>query len=109
MATISLGSLPLAPSLPVHLLPCTVQHDGPAKVSSYFVISPEHTTAAEVTPVPRKEEKKGLEKEDSGFFDSGDAETDAALKNPETILETTFRGRQLKGRTLILPEGYRGW
>lgn len=54
MATIDIASLSKAPSVPVHFLPCTIEHDGPAKVSTYFVIRPEHDLPADRTPVPRK-------------------------------------------------------
>ncbi|XP_058016195.1 ribonuclease H2 subunit C isoform X2 [Ahaetulla prasina] len=35
-ARLALASLPGAPRDPVHLLPCSIQHDGPAAVARYF-------------------------------------------------------------------------
>lgn len=58
MATIALASLAPAPEEPVHLLPCTIAHDGPAKVSTYFVITPEHSLPAEKTDPPRSAKKE---------------------------------------------------
>ncbi|XP_063046827.1 ribonuclease H2 subunit C [Engraulis encrasicolus] len=36
VTTVQLGSVSQAEKLPVHLLPCEIEHDGPAEVSSYF-------------------------------------------------------------------------
>ncbi|XP_015681954.1 ribonuclease H2 subunit C-like [Protobothrops mucrosquamatus] len=35
-ARLALASLPGAPREPLHLLPCSIQHDGPAAVARYF-------------------------------------------------------------------------
>ncbi|KAI9024014.1 ribonuclease H2, subunit C [Hyaloraphidium curvatum] len=198
MASIATRSIASAPALPVHLLPCTVEHDGAAKVSTYFVVAPEHGIPADRTDVPRSRKTTrsseaaagaaetrgdadtqdtvdgagepepaaeggktdnapekdaalpkgaagGEETQDSGYISvgggspkmdraeaaaSGDAGQVArpngasAARNeamatavadlnpssfdPSTILETSFRGRKLKARTLVLPEGYIG-
>ncbi|XP_034280329.1 ribonuclease H2 subunit C [Pantherophis guttatus] len=36
VARLALASLPGAPRDPLHLLPCSIQHDGPAAVARYF-------------------------------------------------------------------------
>ena len=36
VTTVQLGSVHRAERAPVHLLPCEVEHDGPAEVSQYF-------------------------------------------------------------------------
>lgn len=63
-----------APSMQLHLLPCRIEHDGPAKVSTYFLV----------------EESENRE------------------NATETALEVGFRGRQLKGREISLPDNYIG-
>ncbi|XP_076148360.1 ribonuclease H2 subunit C [Alosa pseudoharengus] len=36
VTTVQLGSVSRADKLPIHLLPCEIEHDGPAEVSQYF-------------------------------------------------------------------------
>ncbi|WOL16496.1 ribonuclease H2 subunit C [Canna indica] len=58
----------------VHLLPCSIKHDGPCPVSHYFK--------------PKK--------------------TDVVVDDL-FVEEAFFRGRNLQGLTIPLPEGYRGY
>ncbi|KAJ2822587.1 hypothetical protein IWW50_004149, partial [Coemansia erecta] len=53
----------------LHLLPCSIDHDGPVKSSTYFIPQPQ---------------------------------------TKDSTFETAFRGRQLHGRSIELPEGYSG-
>lgn len=36
VTTVQLGSVSQAVELPIHFLPCEIEHDGPAEVSQYF-------------------------------------------------------------------------
>jgi len=85
--SISIDSKTLAssklPSTTLHALPCTISHDGPARVSTFFIVRNE--AKLEVGEVPGWVEKK------DGH-------------GPEA----NFRGRVLKGTKCVIPDGYQG-
>lgn len=62
----------------MHLLPCTINYDGEAKVSTFFVVAEEHKTPPEATPVPRLVEKTINETPEEAVAASGPAGAEAA-------------------------------
>ncbi|KAM7000026.1 ribonuclease H2 subunit C isoform 1-T1 [Tautogolabrus adspersus] len=82
------SSVGQAPRVPVHLLPCEIEHEGPAQVSQYLTAT-------------TKNSKQGILKIDKGnqsfvhFY-------------PTTEKTVSFRGRGLKGQELSCPQGYTG-
>ncbi|TPX44389.1 hypothetical protein SeMB42_g04338 [Synchytrium endobioticum] len=70
--------LPTTP--PLHLLPCRIDHNGEAQVDKYFIITPD-TYLSSHSDGPKVD---------------------------ETVYESAFRGRKLRGRRLYMPEQYEG-
>ncbi|KAI9138636.1 ribonuclease H2 non-catalytic subunit-domain-containing protein [Paraphysoderma sedebokerense] len=79
----SLQSAKVLNSSNFHLLPCNIDHDGPAKVSSYFVVN------------EAKNETDLL---------NGESTT----QHTDKQYEASFRGRHLRGRNVPIPPGYQG-
>lgn len=95
VTVVQLGSE--APQSHIHLLPCDIEHDGPAQVAQFF------------TPTV-KERKHGLSsmrillhsEECSTFLDKARA---CVLSVEKAV---SFRGRGLKGQEVSPPQGYTG-
>lgn len=79
------SSTPLPPSEQPHLLPFNIAHTGPAPVSTYFL--PRPADGRPPSPSPSSSHTEG-----------GSAPLQLAA----------FRGRQVVGQPLVLPEGYAG-
>lgn len=67
-----------APRAKLHSLPCQIDHNGPARVSSYFHVEPTEDSLS------------------------------ASNLNINKKYESSFRGRSLAGMTVKVPEGYEG-
>ncbi|CAG8508143.1 3417_t:CDS:2, partial [Ambispora gerdemannii] len=134
-------TIPKPPTL--HLLPCNVDFEGPAKVDTYFLI--EQLVDHEVTLQHQyrvKEEEKNPKQNGNGTSNNGindinmrvdidhdnnvntvpeksnGAGKDASKKSdsnektkdpPSASLSSSFRGRKLIGREVILKDGYEGF
>ena len=79
---LSLASHPVPSTSTVSLLPFTLAHDGPARISTFFHPRPYPSAAA---------------KDEEG-----------ATTTPPVHRQAAFRGRRIVSSTLSLPEGYRG-
>ncbi|KAK9467965.1 ribonuclease H2, subunit C [Lipomyces arxii] len=64
-----------------HIVPCKIQYNGPADMQRFFHVYPHKASTAKSEPTAKE----------------------SALK------ESYFRGRQLIGHTLHLPQGYKGF
>ncbi|KAJ3056158.1 Ribonuclease H2 subunit C [Rhizophlyctis rosea] len=64
----------------IHLLPCQIDHNGPANISSYFLVTETPSTKPDVASTPAA-----------------------------PTYDATFRGRGLKGVTVPVPENFQGF
>ncbi|XP_029599537.1 ribonuclease H2 subunit C-like [Salmo trutta] len=79
VTTLELDSVSQAECPPVHLLPCEIEHDGPAEVSQFFT----------ATIKDRNMVHRGS----------------SSCMHSKTV---SFRGRGLKGQEVSCPQGYTG-
>lgn len=92
---VELSSVRSAPRAPVHLMPCEVEHSGPARVSQYF-----HAVI--------KDCKQGTHTHayiQVIFVHSAQPPACAFVVTEKTA---SFRGRGLRGQELCCPEGHTG-
>ncbi|XP_051932653.1 ribonuclease H2 subunit C isoform X1 [Hippocampus zosterae] len=87
-----------APREPLHLIPCEIEHNGPAQISQYF-------NAAMKDRKHGTENRRDLCDYCMYFFCMS---LDLACMFPITEKTISFRGRGLKGQELICPQGYTG-
>lgn len=73
------GRVDVAAPVPMHMLPCSIQHNGPAPVSQFFQPS-------------------------AKVFSAEDEAADAEVQ----VKEAAFRGRRLLGATVTVPPGFIG-
>ena len=82
----------------VHLLPCRIHHDGFARVSEYF--HPQLVSSAE-----RGSTGESVKEESAEELDEDE---EKERKRKGGLLEASFHGRRLVGKTVELPEGVTG-
>ncbi|XP_061756181.1 ribonuclease H2 subunit C isoform X3 [Nerophis ophidion] len=89
------SSVGQAPRQPMHMIPCEIEHNGPAQVSQYF-------TAAV------KDRKHGRLHFLMSFFQNCHLIINYCMFFPLLEKTVSFRGRGLKGQELTCPQGYTG-
>lgn len=106
MAQLQLSSVALESLKPCspNLMPFHVGYTGQAPVSTYFLVSP----AKDKVGVPESQQLSvGVPAEAEATETPNDASKDSPNVN-KTRFSASFRGRELRGLTVDLPEGYVG-
>lgn len=92
----------------VHLLPCKISHDGPAKVSAYFVTRPFKGTANPDEDLVEVVETSSSSSPLCSRSSSESANDDEVVGGRKSLQQAAFRGRRLLGQTVKLPFGTSG-
>nr|GAT53516.1 predicted protein [Mycena chlorophos] len=82
-------------------MPFHIQHDGPAPISTYFLVEAAPDQVAKPVPPPATQDEMQVDSVE-------DATLPRRVTDATTRFLATFRGRTMHGLKMALPEGYTG-
>lgn len=111
MSTAAFGVRQPPTPVDVHLLPCSISHDGPAPVSSYFLLEDHHKqnsrdADASQEPSPSLDRTGGVDALEPAVVSASSSASEAQTLPPP--LRAYFRGRGLEGQAVPLPDNCEG-
>ncbi|KAF7289483.1 hypothetical protein HMN09_01342300 [Mycena chlorophos] len=98
------SSIPHKADNSVQLMPFHIQHDGPAPISTYFLVEAAPDEVAKPVPPPATEDEMQVD----SVEENKDATLPRRVTDATTRFLATFRGRTMHGLKMALPEGYTG-
>jgi hypothetical protein len=115
MSTAAFGVRQPPTPVDVHLLPCSISHDGPAPVSSYFLLEDHQQHNSNDADASHESSSSSDEKGGSEALAFADVSTTASTDDseagalpPAPPLRAYFRGRGLEGQAVPLPDNCEG-